>query len=314
MNSALLFCNGTGRRFRGSKIFVTRARTTCRMRMSSAGASPVRTSASLENGRVFEMAHDLVFGSSWRALLGRYDPASSCLKTLQPSLLPEVEGLELLPTLPKWGMTRAGELFERPTPERHTNGRGGGAWPTIANQEPGWQNITVVDKDGNTPTHPNQRFYDADTGRLVQKGLTQVAAMAWPTPQAFDSTEIVRDTEALNRAKQKGGSRNLREEVHQNWATPAHRDYRDGSHNNVDRKVFGSKGLPEQNQGKLNPDWVETLMGFPIGWTLPNGPQDQDTHNTPGNHRAQLLQENTARIVSRRSVTRLCRKSFTRWH
>ena len=305
MNSALLFCNGTGRRFRGSKIFVTRARTTCRMRMSSAGASPVRTSVSQENGRVFEMARDLVFGSSWRALLGKYDPASSCLKTLQPSLPGMGADLELLPTLPKWGMTRAGELFERPTPERHTNGRGGGAWPTIANQEPGWQNITVVDKDGKAPTHPNQRFYDAKTGRLVQKGLTQVAAMKWPTPVS---------NEGGRTSDPKQGRKLFHEVVHQSWATPAHRDYRDGSHNNVDRKVFGSKGLPEQNQGKLNPDWVETLMGFPTGWTLPNGPQDQDTHNTPGNHRAQLRQENTARIVSRRSVTRLCRKSFTRWH
>jgi hypothetical protein len=28
------------------------------------------------------------------------------------------------------------------------------------------------------------------------------------------------------------------------------------------------KGTPkESHQGKLNPSWVETLMGLPIGWT-----------------------------------------------
>jgi hypothetical protein len=35
----------------------------------------------------------------------------------------------------------------------------------------------------------------------------------WPTPQAFDAKDIRRDSEALARAKKKGGCRNLREEV-----------------------------------------------------------------------------------------------------
>jgi hypothetical protein len=49
-------------------------------------------------------------------------------------------------------------------------------WPTPSAQEPGWKNIEVVDKDGNPPTHHNQRFYDKKTGRLVQKGLQQTVA------------------------------------------------------------------------------------------------------------------------------------------
>jgi hypothetical protein len=54
------------------------------------------------------MARDLVFGLRWAALYGNYDPESCCLKTLQPSLLPGEVELELLQTLPKWGMTRDG--------------------------------------------------------------------------------------------------------------------------------------------------------------------------------------------------------------
>ena len=46
-------------------------------------------------------------------------------------------------------------------------------WPTPSAQEPGWKNIEVVDKDGNPPSHHNQRFYDKKTGRVVQKGLQQ---------------------------------------------------------------------------------------------------------------------------------------------
>jgi len=49
-------------------------------------------------------------------------------------------------------------------------------WPTPSAQEPGWKNIEVVDKDGNPPAHPNQRFYHKETGRIVQKGLRQVVA------------------------------------------------------------------------------------------------------------------------------------------
>jgi len=49
-------------------------------------------------------------------------------------------------------------------------------YPTPSAQEPGWKNIKVVDKNGNPPTHINQRFYDKETGRIVQKGLRQVVA------------------------------------------------------------------------------------------------------------------------------------------
>tara|TARA_Y100000310_G_scaffold301689_1_gene338405 strand:+ start:164 stop:706 length:543 start_codon:yes stop_codon:yes gene_type:complete len=49
-------------------------------------------------------------------------------------------------------------------------------WPTPSAQEPGWKNIEVVDRDGNPPSHHNQRFYDKKTGRVVQKGLQQTVA------------------------------------------------------------------------------------------------------------------------------------------
>ena len=52
-------------------------------------------------------------------------------------------------------------------------------WRTPAAREPGWKYIEIVDKDGNPPTHPNQRFYDKATGRVVQQGLTQQVER-WP--------------------------------------------------------------------------------------------------------------------------------------
>jgi hypothetical protein len=32
----------------------------------------------------------------------------------------------------------------------------------------------------------------------------------------------------------------------------------------------GKVTLSRQNPGKLNPRWVETLMGLPIGWVMPS--------------------------------------------
>jgi hypothetical protein len=88
----------------------------------------------------------------------------------------------------------------------------------------------------------------------------------WPTPQAFDANTINRSPEALTRAKQKGGCSNLRESV----------------------------------TGQLNPDWVETLMGFPPGWTDPAisyTSRDLDSHNTTGSRPASPLDAITGQGV-----------------
>jgi hypothetical protein len=36
------------------------------------------------------------------------------------------------------------------------------------------------------------------------------------------------------------------------------------------RLLEGKVTLSRQNAGKLNPRWVETLMGLPVGWTMPS--------------------------------------------
>jgi hypothetical protein len=64
---------------------------------------------------------------------------------------------------------------------------GGFIFPTPSACEPdSWRYIEVVDKDGATPTHPNQRFYNKATGQIVQKTLEHIA-LTWPTPTAQDA-------------------------------------------------------------------------------------------------------------------------------
>ena len=118
---------------------------------------------------------------------------------------------------------------------------------------------------------------------------------SWPTPQAFDATECQRSPEALARAKQKGGCRNLREEV-MNWPTPsATEDNQDrgtqaykeaiAQRPNTQRKLAVSAALWEPQASlqvketpkpgdessqpirRLNPLFVEALMGLPRNWT-----------------------------------------------
>jgi len=108
-----------------------------------------------------------------------------------------------------------------------------GMWPTPSAQEPGWKHIEVVDKKGNPPTHPNQRFYHKETGRIVQKGLQQVVTM-WPTPRV-SMAHGPSDKEI----KQGDPKRRLEVSVQLDQPGP---------------KITGS----------LNPKWVAWLMGYPI--------------------------------------------------
>jgi hypothetical protein len=45
--------------------------------------------------------------------------------------------------------------------------------PTPATSEPGFT-VSPVDKDGNPTNNPNERWYHPETGRLLQKGISQV--------------------------------------------------------------------------------------------------------------------------------------------
>ncbi len=56
------------------------------------------------------------------------------------------------------------------------------------------------------------------------------------------------------------------------WATPIMGDSHLASTPEVAQKRIeeGKVTLSRQNPGKLNPRWVETLMGLPVGWVMPS--------------------------------------------
>jgi hypothetical protein len=88
--------------------------------------------------------------------------------------------------------------------------------------------------------------------------------------------------------KQKDGSMTakLDQQVKQSWPTPsADGDSRPGANadpvkwqqianakkaQGINKQLFLTTKVAMQQSGKLNPRWVETLMGLPVGWTMPS--------------------------------------------
>jgi len=129
-----------------------------------------------------------------------------------------------------------------------------------------------------TPTtqeveHPNAEL--TESGRRKSKnGKTSHslsladAVQVWPTPTVDDSKNVTRISGAFQSSTRK---------VMENpWPTPTHGKLSGGTGGmqQIEAKYLAGEITSEErkamragNGGKLNPMWVEWLMGFPLGWT-----------------------------------------------
>ena len=136
-------------------------------------------------------------------------------------------------------------------------------------------------------------MWDKETGRLAQVDLQH--QVNWPTP---DVTQ--RPHEGNVRLLRKGVEQGMSKAeadamlgrdiskpqgVLKEWKTPTVLDPKTGYQSRPEGKLSrqNQTNLPTQvrngqchqdqsnmsgsHHGQLNPDWVETLMGYPIGWT-----------------------------------------------
>ena len=189
-----------------------------------------------------------VCGSTWRESSARFDRASSSWKTHRCLWEEDLEWSSL--TLPRWGMTRDGVLWERITPPLLTNEIESGSWlPTP---------LSTLGSNGG----PNARD---SSGR---PGL-QMAAMTWPTPAA----RVGKGSNSREHCETNGTGRKHMDQLanaiaypYLRFATPQARDFRTGSTDRWDNPER-SRNLNDQIGGQLNPTWVEWLMGWPLGWT-----------------------------------------------
>jgi len=111
-------------------------------------------------------------------------------------------------------------------------------------------------------------------GSMHSVNLSQAVRM-WPTPQAHKITqsgEITNRDGTLWDGKSKPHSKTsgrpittaLADAV--KFATPQSRDFRTGQKSRWDNPEK-TRNLNDQIGGQLNPNWVEWLMGWPVGWT-----------------------------------------------
>jgi hypothetical protein len=226
--------------------------------MSFRAAFPVKTSASQEKATVLT-GNDQGSGQKWRGWFAKYDRDSFSWKTAQCSLLGGLD--QFSETWPQWGLMRDGECWELMTLMPHIEENEFGFWatPTTMDSLPP-KSAEALHREA-TVTRP---------GRSKPANLRDQVSNQhmWPTPLATDGSKC--PSGSLARAVNPALRATFRnKEEGRNWPTPAARDYRHPNAKSYAERGGGSKGeqLPNAVGGTLNPDWVEWLMGWPIGWT-----------------------------------------------
>jgi len=211
-------------------------------------------------------------GTTWPASLAKLDPDTSSWKTHQHSLLGGLD--EFSQTWPRWGLMRNGECWERATLAPRISESASGLWPTPTASEhtgaghspnkTGSPNLRTIVSMWPTPT---QDSATERTKRYAHGGLPLTAAVAASLATAVDMslttnclestgapTAKVRTYPTATATAYKGWSPN-----HNRADTDDRLDY------TIEREGF----TPGQTTPpmRLNPDWVEWLMGWPIGHT-----------------------------------------------
>jgi hypothetical protein len=210
-------------------------------------------------------------GEKWHGLLAKYDPDTHSWRTVQCSLLEDLN--ESLQTLPQWGMTVGGELYLLPTLVQTTNEKESGLWLTPS----------TVDIPTRSADSMKKRLeYRQKIGRNgvgagclseqvewsgMGNPIGYITKDTWPTPTAH----MAKETNAPSEHNR--NTPTLTAQV--NWPTPRAADFKGATSAEAMSKAAArgyAPNLPEATAasvggGKLNPTWVEWLMGWPLGWT-----------------------------------------------
>lgn len=151
--------------------------------------------------------------------------------------------------------TKSGQCVFRLVPLMpRTSDSGSGLWPTASAQMAGENEaflISLQTKDGEQ-WKLGECAYNPVTGQHVQKTLNRAVKM-WPTPHGMSQ-----DWKSHGPSGNKLGNAVNRAM----WSTPKAQNAQSAC-----PPGQGGTGWQEAVGGSLNPDWVEWLMGFPIGWT-----------------------------------------------
>ena len=178
------------------------------------------------------------FGHSLQMELGSCSPEFVFLKTSKDTSASDLE--KSLENWNQWVTQLRGEYLARLKSVPHTNENGCLSWPTPMSRD--WKDTgdmsqSMTRKDG-------KKRMDI-LGRAVQANPSTNGSLpeSWATPRSGKTTDENPETWAKRNTLGDVATMPLTLQV-KSWATP--------------------------RLGKLNPRWVETLMGLPVGWTMPS--------------------------------------------
>lgn len=205
------------------------------------------------------------------------DPDTASLRTFQACLPLDILS-ESFATLPKAGIAHDGVVYRQPSWERRISEIASGLWLTPAvgmirgekyvpetrfrHWTEGRQvHLTQQVRDPRMWPTPRANKVGGYSSVRFRPTLEQTVRAQWPTPTVDDSKQVTRDSgayQSLTRAVRHASTPAV-------WPTP-----RAGS----DTLVGGTghwqmlQGTElEAGRGKLNPTWVDWLMGWIPGWT-----------------------------------------------
>ena len=216
-------------------------------RLSLPEAFRVRIFHAREKARAYA-EREVDFGRNMRVSFAKFAPVSYLWKI--PHFLFQGDLATYLQTWPRWGMMVRGECFQLPPWVQDTVapafGEFSGAGIEAAAESAPWPTVTVK---GNG----NRSEYGGKSGDGLDTAVKRAGAKSatWPTPTAHDRMPgTTKPHGFIIDGKQK--QHNLNDEVVRR-AMSSH--------------LTGGKDPDTANCRSLNPDWVEWLMHWPIGWT-----------------------------------------------
>ena len=214
--------------------------------------SPARMSVTRARGQASRKARGRDSGTSSRASFASLSLDGSWLKMCRGcyQLTLDGEWERYSETWPRAGMTRNGIAYRQPPSAPRTSVTGSSSWdtPSVADSHPRALNRT------DPWFGPRQKHLQA-----------QVYNRMWPTPAAADG-----GTPRTQKYIEAGYQIHLSTAVVL-WPTPTASDSRGERHQESGFSDLRTVAMREKSRGaasgKLNPTWVEWLMGFPPGWT-----------------------------------------------
>ena len=197
---------------------------------------------------------------------------------------------QLLENLPPSGMTRNGVLFLQPPWEPITDATESSSWPTPTatdyktNASPAEMRrhspmLGAMVQMWPTPISHDSKSYVV---REYQRKMTSLPEAVWkamwptPTTQEVEHPDLELTDTGRRKAKNGGGSHSLGlADAVRLWPTPTASSCGSTGHRQMLDQQIEARSITEEekkamsagNGGRLNPTWVEWLMGFPAGWT-----------------------------------------------